>query len=80
MEDVMFRYLNALTVTVLGLLVAGGLGFAYETERIGARPLVFLGALTLALGVVAVIFLRKMSHPDESVEQMLYKTDHPTKT
>ena len=76
----MLRYLNAVTVTVLGLLVAGGLGFAYETDRIGAGTLVSLGVLTLALGVVAVIFLRKMSHPDVSVEQMLYKTDHPTRT
>jgi hypothetical protein len=71
MEDVMSRYLNPLTLTVIGLLVAGGFGFAYATDRIGLGVLVFLGILTLALGVVAVIFLRKMSHPDVSVEQML---------
>ena len=75
----MFRYLNALTVTILGLLVAGGLGFAYETDRIGAGTLVFLGVLALALGVIAAIFLRKMSHPDVTVEQTLYETDHPTR-
>ena len=76
----MSRYLNASTLVVIGLLVAGGLGFGYATDRIGVGTLMFLGSLTLALGVIAVIFLRKMSHPDVSVEQMLYKTDHPTRT
>jgi hypothetical protein len=76
----MSRYLNPLTLVVIGLLVAGGLGVGYATDRIGFGTLVFLGALTLALDVVAVIFLRKMTHPDVSVEQMLYKTDHPTRT
>jgi len=76
----MSRYLNPLTLVVTGLLVAVGLGFGYATNRIGFANLVFLGSLTLALGVVAVIFLRKMTHPDVSVEQMLYKTDHPTRT
>ncbi len=76
----MSRYVNAVTVTVLGLLAAGALGFAYETDRVSAGTLVFLGALVLALGVVAGIFLRKLSHPDVSLGQMLYKTDHPTRT
>ena len=76
----MSRYLNPVTVTVIGLFVAGGLGFGYATHRIGFGGLVYVGALTLALVVVAIIFLRKMSHPDVSVEQMLYKTDHPTQT
>jgi hypothetical protein len=76
----MSRYLNPLTLVVIGLLVAGGLGFGYATDRIGFGMLVFLGILTLALGVIAVIFARKMTHPDVSVEQMLYKTDHRTRT
>lgn len=52
--------------------------FGYATHHIGLGTLVFLGSLTLALGVVALIFLRKMTHPDQTVEEMLYKTDHPT--
>jgi hypothetical protein len=80
MEDVMSRYLSPWVVTVIGLLVAGGLGFAYETDRSSASTLVFLLILTLTAGVVAVIFLKKMSHPAEVVEQMLYKADHPTRT
>ncbi len=76
----MTRYLNPLTLVVIGLLVAVGLGFGYATDRIGVGTLVFLGSLTLALGVVAVIFLRKMTDPDVTVEEMLYKTDHPTRT
>jgi hypothetical protein len=60
------------------LLVAGGVAFAYEIDRIGADNLVFLGALALA--VIAVIFLKEMSHPDVSVQPMLHKPDHPTRT
>ena len=76
----MSRYRNTWMFIVIGLLVAGGFGFAYATDRMGLGTLVFLGILTLTLGVVAVIFVRRLSHPAESVEQMLYKTDHPTRT
>jgi hypothetical protein len=69
-----------LVITIIGLLVIAGLGIAYEFDRIGAGNLVFLGGLTVALGVVAEVFLRRLSHPDISLEQMLYKTDHPTRT
>ena len=76
----MSRLLNPVVLTVVALLVAGGFGVAYATHRIGLGTLVFLGALTLMLGVIAVIFVKKMTHPDGSVEEMLYKTDHPTRT
>ena len=76
----MSRYLIPSMFIVIGLLLAGGLGLAYATNRIGFGSLVFLGILALALGVVASIFLRRMTHPDVSVEQLLYKTDHPTRT
>ena len=36
--------------------------------------------MPVTLGVIAAIFLKRMSHPDVSVEQMLYKADHPTRT
>jgi hypothetical protein len=62
------------------LLVAGALGFSYATDRIGSGTLAFVGIVMLALGVISAIFVRKMGHPDMSVEQMLYKTDHPTRT
>ena len=76
----MSRLLNPVELTVIALLVAGGFGFAYATHRISLGSLVFLGARTLMLGAIAVIFVRKMTHPDVSVEEMLYKTDHPTRT
>jgi hypothetical protein len=76
----MSRYLNPLMFMVIGLLAAGGFGFAYATDRITLSTLVLLGSLTLALGVFASIFLRKMRHPDVSIEQILYKTEHPTRT
>jgi hypothetical protein len=66
-------------VAVIGMLVAGGFGFAYATGRINIGTLLFLGALAVALVVVAIVFVRRMNDPDESMEQMLYKTDHPTR-
>jgi hypothetical protein len=42
--------------------------------------LALLGTLMLALGVITVTFVRKVTRPDVSTEQMLYKTDHPTQT
>jgi hypothetical protein len=66
-------------LAVVGMIVAAGFGFTYATGRIGIGTLLFLGVLTLALTVVAVAFGRRMNDPDESVEQMLYKTDHPTR-
>lgn len=76
----MSGYRNPLIVTVIWVLVAAGLGFAYEADRIGAGTLLFLGILALTLGVIVAIFLRRLSRPADSVEQMLYKTDHPTRT
>ncbi len=75
----MAAYLNPLTLGVIGLLLAASLGGAYFTGRIGPGTLVFLGTLAAALGVVVVVFLRRVNNPDLSVEQMLYKTDHPTR-
>jgi preprotein translocase subunit SecG len=75
----MAGYLNRFTLAVIGLLVAGSLGGAYVTGRMGLGTLVFLSTLAAALGVVVVVFLRRMNNPDLSVEQMLYKTDHPTR-
>ncbi len=65
---------------VIALVFAGGLALAYAANEISIGNVVFLEVCTLTLGVLAVIFLRKMTHPDVSVEQMLYKTDHPTRT
>jgi hypothetical protein len=70
------------TATMLGvgaLLVAAGLAFAYATDRISAGSVLLAGGLTIALAAVIVVFLRRMNDSDESVEQMLYKTDHPTR-
>jgi hypothetical protein len=79
MEDVMSRYLNLLMFIVIGLLVAG-LGFAYATRRIDFGTFAFLGALTVALGAVVLVFLGRMMNPAESLEQTLYKNEHPTGT
>jgi hypothetical protein len=70
------------TAAMLGavaLLVAGGLAFAYTAGRISSGSLLFGGALTIALAAVVVVFLRRKNDSDESVEQMLYKADHPTR-
>ena len=75
----MSKYLNPLGYTIVALLVAG-LGFAYVTNRLDFGTFAFLGALTVALGVVVLVFLGRMMNPPESLEQTLYKNDHPTRT
>jgi hypothetical protein len=76
----MRRHLNSLVIAVVGLLAAAGLGFAYEFGVMGTSSALSLGILAVALCVTVAVFLRKMNHPDSSVEEMLYKTDHPTRT
>lgn len=76
----MRRHLNSLVIAVVGLLAAAGLGFAYEFGVMGTSSALSLGILAVALSVVAAVFVRRISHPDVSVEQLLYKTDHPTRT
>lgn len=75
----MTRSLNSLIFIVVGFLIVGG-GVAYGTARVGLGTFVVLSGLAVALGVVGAIFLRRMTHPDRTVEQMLYKTDHPKNT
>ena len=62
-------------LAIVGILV---FGFYYADGRISVGPLLFLGVLAAALIAVAVVFVRRPCDPDESVEQMRYKTDHPT--
>ncbi len=75
----MSRYLNLLGYTIAALVVAG-LGFAYATGRLGFGTFAFLGALTVALAAVVLVFVGRMMNPPESLEQTLYKSDHPTGT
>ncbi|HVZ24164.1 MAG TPA: hypothetical protein VG871_23995 [Vicinamibacterales bacterium] len=70
---------KATTLAVAAVVVTGGLWFTYATGRISIGTLVLLAALAVALAVVTVVFVGRMNDPDESVEQMLYKTDHPTR-
>lgn len=72
-------YLNSLVITVVGLLVGAGLAFAYQFDRISGSTALTLGTLVVALCVTVAVFIRKMTHPDASLEQILYKTDHPTR-
>ncbi|HXD72400.1 MAG TPA: hypothetical protein VN628_01620 [Vicinamibacterales bacterium] len=64
---------------IAALLVASGLVFIYAEGRMHGATFLFLAALTLALAVVVAVFLRRMNDPAESVEQMLYRTDHPAR-
>lgn len=75
----MSRYLNVLMLIVMGLVVAG-LGFGYSTNRIDFGTFAFLAAVTVALGVVLLVFLGRMMNPPESLEQTLYKNEHPNGT
>lgn len=75
----MARSLKPLMYTLVWLLLLGGIGLAYAANQIDVGTLVFLELCALTLGLVAAIFWRT-SHSPESVEELLYKTDHPTRT
>ena len=55
----MSRSTNTLVITIIGLLMVAGLGFACEVDRIGTGNAVYLGILVVALGVVAAILEAK---------------------
>jgi hypothetical protein len=63
----------------IGLLVLAATGVAYLgfVGGISISTLVFLEACTLALGVIVLSFWKKMTHPPESIEQLLDRTEHP---
>ena len=64
---------------LIGLLVLGAAGVVYLgfAGRISISTLALLEVCILALGVIAFTFWKRMSRPAESIEQLLYKTEHP---
>jgi hypothetical protein len=72
--------LNAgLCGVVLWFLLVGVFASAYVTGTISVGTLVFAEICALAVGVIAVIIGKQMSEPPEIVEQILYRTEHPTR-
>jgi hypothetical protein len=51
---------------------------AYVVGDMRTATLVFAGICVLALGGVALFFRTRMTHPPEIVEQILYRTEHPS--
>ena len=66
------RHGNSAIVIVVGLLMVGS-GVGYGSGRLGLGTFVIASGLSVVLGVLAGIFLRRMTHPDRTVEQMLYE-------
>ena len=64
---------------VVWLLIIGAVGAAYLAGQISISTLALLEACILALGVIVLVFWTTMTRPPESVEQLLYKTEHPKK-
>jgi hypothetical protein len=52
------------------------LGAAYGTGAVAGSTFIFLGLCLLALGAIGFIFGSQMSEPDETVEQIIYDTEH----
>ena len=73
----MSRYLRPLIVVVIGLIPAIGFGYLYANGQVGMSTLALLEVSLLTLVVIVFIFAQKMGHPDESLEQTVYKADHP---
>jgi hypothetical protein len=72
----MSRYLKPWMYAVIWLVLVGGLGVAYAAEQMGLGTLVFLELCAVMLGIVAVVLWRRMMNPPESVEELLYETEH----
>ena len=49
---------------------------AYGTGAVSGSTFIFLGLCLLALGAIGFTFGSRMSEPEETVEQMLYDTEH----
>jgi len=52
------------------------LAAAYGTGAVSGSTFIFLGLCLLALGAISFTFGSQMSEPDETVEQILYDTEH----
>ncbi len=61
---------------VIWVLLVIGFVVAYTTGQVHLGTLVTLEILALALGIIAASFWWKATHPPESVEEVLYRTDH----
>ena len=49
---------------------------AYSTGAVAGSTFIFLGLCLLALGAIGFTLGRQMSEPAETVEQILYDTEH----
>ncbi len=65
---------------VLWLFLVSVFASAYVTGRISVGTLGFAEACALTLGVIALIFEKKLSQPPEIVEQILYRIEHQTRS
>jgi hypothetical protein len=61
------------------VLLVGVFVSAFVTGRIGFGTLVVAEICAVALGVIALIIGKDLSEPPETVEQILYRIEHPTR-
>jgi hypothetical protein len=71
--------LNRWVYVLVWLLIVAAGGVLYLAGQISISDWLLLEACILALGVIGLIVWQKMTGPSESVEQLLYKTEHPKK-
>jgi hypothetical protein len=57
------------------LLLAAGLVLAYAANQISGGTLAFLALCLVMLGIVAIVFWRKLAEPPTSIEELLYEQD-----
>jgi hypothetical protein len=60
------------------IVLAVALVAAYATGIVGAVTSIVSGICLLALGAIGYKVGSDMSHPDETIEQILYETEHPS--
>jgi hypothetical protein len=75
----MIRHLNDLTPLTLGALLVVLFVVGYLANLFSLSTLAFLFACTVALSIIVFVF-RRRSQAFETIGQLLYRTEHPSRS
>jgi hypothetical protein len=75
-EGAMRKHLWGWLLGAIWIALDVALAAAYGTGAVTGSTFIFLGLCLLALGAIGFSFGSQMSEPDETVEQILYDTEH----
>ncbi len=73
----MAMHLGRWPFVIAWLVLVAAFGAGYLAGQLTLGTLAFAELCVMVLGIVALVFARKMNHPSEIVEEVLYRTEHP---